>query len=137
MTETINWDKFDKQVDSEEIKSAVEDAKKNDFPDIPDGEYEVALEDMVLKTSKNGDPMLTITFVILEGEFADNKIWYNGVMQPKNEKAIGFQVHKNNVFLRSLLDLAEELVEAEFALEITTDKKGYQQYKITEVFDVE
>lgn len=52
MTETINWDKFDKQVDSEEIKSAVEDAKKNDFPDIPDGEYEVALEDMVLKTSK-------------------------------------------------------------------------------------
>lgn len=78
MTETINWDKFDKQVDSEEIKSAVEDAKKNDFPDIPDGEYEVALEDMVLKTSKNGDPMLTITFVILEGEFADNKIWYNG-----------------------------------------------------------
>ena len=160
MTETINWDKFDKQVDSEEIKSAVEDAKKNDFPDIPDGEYEVALEDMVLKTSKNGDPMLTITFVILEGEFADSKIWYNGVMQPKNEKAIGFQVHKNNVFLRSLLDLAEddesrvffkgfkqyndlvldlaeELVEAEFALEITTDKKGYQQYKITEVFDVE
>ena len=68
------------------------------------------------------------------------------------KKAIGFQVHKNNVFLRSLLDLAEddesrvffkgfkqyndlvldlaeELVEAEFALEITTDKKGYQQYK--------
>ena len=36
-----------------------------------------------------------------------------------------------------VLDLAEELVEAEFALEITTDKKGYQQYKITEVFDVE
>lgn len=31
MTETINWDKFDKQVDSEEIKSAVEDAKRMIF----------------------------------------------------------------------------------------------------------
>ncbi|MFS4464709.1 DUF669 domain-containing protein [Staphylococcus haemolyticus] len=160
MTETINWDQFDKQVSTEEIQNAVKDAKNNDYPEIPDGTYEVALEDMVLKTSKKGDPMLTITFVILEGEYADNKIWYNGVMQPNNEKAIGYQVHKNNVMLRSLLDqdednesrvffkgfnqyndlvldLAEELVDAEFALEITTDKKGYQQYKITEVFEVE
>lgn len=160
MTETINWDQFDKQVSTEEIQNAVNDAKNNEYPEIPDGTYEVALEDMVLKTSKKGDPMLTITFVILEGEFNNNKIWYNGVMQPNNEKAIGYQVHKNNVMLRSLLDqdeddesrvffkgfnqyndlvldLAEELVDAEFALEITTDKKGYQQYKITEVFEVE
>ena len=42
--------------------------------------------------------MLTITFVILEGEFADNKIWYNGVMQPKNEKAIGFKCIKTMCF---------------------------------------
>ncbi|CDR51761.1 DUF669 domain-containing protein [Staphylococcus schweitzeri] len=160
MTETINWDKFDKQVDNEEIKNAINDAKNSDFPDIPDGEYEVALENMVLKQSKKGDPMLTITFVILEGEFTDEKIWYNGVMQPSNDKAIGYQVHKNNVMLRSLLDqdeedestvffkgfkqyndlvldLAEELVDSELALEIKTDKKGYQQYKITEVFETE
>ncbi|BFL78700.1 DUF669 domain-containing protein [Staphylococcus hominis] len=160
MTETINWDQFDKQVSTEEIQNAVNDAKNNDYPEIPDGTYEVALEDIVLKTSKKGDPMLTITFVILEGEYNNNKIWYNGVMQPNNEKAIGYQVHKNNIMLRSLLeqeednesrvffkgfnqyndlvlDLAEELVEAEFALEITTDKKGYQQYKIIEVFEVE
>lgn len=160
MTETINWDQFDKQVSTEEIQNAVNDAKNNDYPEIPDGTYEVALEDIVLKTSKKGDPMLTITFVILEGEYNNNKIWYNGVMQPNNEKAIGYQVHKNNIMLRSLLeqeednesrvffkgfnqyndlvlDLAEELVEAKFALEITTDKKGYQQYKIIEVFEVE
>lgn len=160
MTETINWDQFDKQVSTEEIQNAVNDAKNNDYPEIPDGTYEVALEDIVLKTSKKGDPMLTITFVILEGEYNNNKIWYNGVMQPNNEKAIGYQVHKNNIMLRSLLeqeednesrvffkgfnqyndlvlDLAEELVEAEFALEITTDKKGYQQYEIIEVFEVE
>ncbi len=74
MTETINWDKFDKQIDNEEIKNAINDAKNSDFPDIPDGEYEVALENMVLKQSKKGDPMLTITFVILEGEFTDEKI---------------------------------------------------------------
>ncbi len=81
-------------------------------------------------------------------------------MQPSNDKAIGYQVHKNNVMLRSLLDqdeedestvffkgfkqyndlvldLAEELVDSELALEIKTDKKGYQQYKITEVFETE
>lgn len=52
MTETINWDKFDKQIDNEEIKNAINDAKNSDFPDIPDGEYEVALENMVLKQSK-------------------------------------------------------------------------------------
>ena len=72
-------------------------------------------------------------------------------MQPKNEKAIGFKYIKQCV-LRSLLDLAEddesrvffkgfkqyndlvldlaeELVEAEFALEITTDKKDINNIK--------
>ena len=52
---------------------------------------------MVLKTSKMA---INVNNYIcnFRREFADNKIWYNGVMQPKNEKAIGFQVHKTMCF---------------------------------------
>ncbi|MCR8969293.1 DUF669 domain-containing protein [Facklamia sp. 7083-14-GEN3] len=158
----INWDKFDKMVDFDGIQNKVEEAAEmGDFPEIPLGKYEVKVDSMELGQSKKkedgsgGDPMLKITFEILDGEFKGYKLFYNGVMQPGNERAIGYQVHSNNEMLRSLIDsddvsfknfsqyaeeidaIAEEIIEDgwEYIIEKSLTNKGYDKYEILEVLD--
>lgn len=157
----FNWDKFDKQVDLESLAADVKDVEENgggDFPEIPEGQYEVEVEKMELGQSKKGDPMLKIQFKILDGEFEKQRIFYNGVMQPQNDDAFGFQVHRNNEMLRALWDCEKddvrftgfkdyaELVmdiqedvdgKFEYLLSKEKDKKGYDVLKIVEIFEVE
>ncbi|AZJ21552.1 hypothetical protein II5_04517 [Bacillus cereus MSX-A1] len=158
----FNWSKFDKKVDLEALAADVQEVEENggggDFEKVPDGQYEVAVEKMELTESKKGDPMLMIWFNIVDGEFEGQKIFYYKVMQPQNDKAWGYQVHQNNEMLRKLWDCNEEDVKFtsfgeyadlvldihedidgkfEYLLEKETDKKGYDQFKIVEVFEVE
>lgn len=157
----FNWAKFDKEVDTEALAADVEEVEENgggDFEDLPDGSYEVEVKSMELGQSKAGDPMLKITFIILDGEHEGRKIWYNGVMQPQNDKAFGFQTHRNNEMLRALWDCDKDDVKftsfkdyAELVLDIhedidgkfeyllskEVDKKGYDQLKIVEVYEVD
>lgn len=159
MTEkTFDWGKFDKKLNIDALKEDVEKAKENssDFPEIPEGDYEVVVEALTLGQSKKGDPMLKITFNILDGEFKGHKIFYNGVMQPNNSSAFGFQVHKNNELLRGLWDATEEEVsfngfkdysslieeiadeivdEWEYLLRKGRTSKGYETLEIVEIFD--
>ncbi|MGX7328286.1 DUF669 domain-containing protein [Enterococcus bulliens] len=164
----FDWTKFDKKVDLNALKNDVKEAEKNgggDFPEIPDGKYEVKVKNMELGQSKikengtGGDPMLKIQFEILAGEFKGNLIFYNGVMQPGNEIAFGFQVHRNNEMLRNLwdadhdevdfngfadyadlvLDIAEEIIEDEwnYVLDQSTNTKNpnFKNYEIVEILD--
>ncbi|HFJ9285018.1 TPA: DUF669 domain-containing protein [Bacillus toyonensis] len=158
----FNWSKFDKKLDLEALAADVQEVEENggggDFEKVPDGQYEVAVEKMELTESKKGDPMLMIWFNIVDGEFEGQKIFYYKVMQPQNDKAWGYQVHQNNEMLRKLWDCKEEDVKFtsfgeyadlildihedidgkfEYLLEKETDKKGYDQFKIVEVFEVE
>lgn len=157
----FDWSKFDKQVDVEALQEDVKDVEENgggDFEPVPDGEYEVEVEVMELRESKKGDPMLTIWFKILEGEQEGQRIFYNRVMQPQNDKAFGFQVHQNNEMLRALWDCEKDDVEFkgfadyadlvldihedidgefEYLLEKGTNDGGYDTFKITEVFAAE
>ena len=161
MSTNFDWSKFDKQVDIEALQEDVEEVEKNgfgEFKEIPEGEYEVEVAAMELGQSKKGDPMLKIQFKILEGEFEGQRIFYNGVMQPQNENAFGFQVHRNKEMLRALwdcekddvkftgfkdyadlvLDIHEEIDgELEYLLKKSVDKKGFDQYEILEVYEVE
>lgn len=161
MTKEFDWNKFDASVDVDALQEDVKDVEENgggDFPDIPEGEYEVAVIAMELGQSKKGDPMLKIQFQIVDGEFEKNLIFYNGVMQPQNDKAFGFQTHRNNEMLRSLWDceaddvkftgfadyaaLVDEIYEDiednfEYVLEKKVDKKGYEQYEIKEIFELD
>lgn len=157
----FNWDKFDKQVDLEALASDVEEVEKNGgggFDEVPDGTYEVEVEKMELKESSKGDPMLSIWFKIIAGDRENQRIFYNGVMQPQNDNAFGFQVHRNNEMLRALWDCDKDEVKftgfkdyAELVLDIHedidgqfeylivkgTDKKGYSHLEIEEVYEVE
>lgn len=110
----FNWDKFDKQVDLEELQEDVKEVEENGFDgykEVPEGEYEVAVEKMEMVESKKGDPMLTIWFKILEGDYEGQLIFYNGVMQPQNDNAWGIQVHRNNEILRGLWDCDKDDVK--------------------------
>jgi Protein of unknown function (DUF669) len=157
----FNWDKFDKQVDLESLQNDVKEVEENgggDFKALPDGTYEVAVEKLELTESKKGDPMLTIWFNVVAGEFEKSKLFYNKVMQPQNDKAFGIQVHQNNEMLRALWDCKKEDVKftsfAEYAdlvmdihedidgkfeylLRKETDSKGYDTFEIEEIFEVE
>lgn len=157
----FNWDKFDKQVNLEALAADVKDVEENgggDFPEIPDGQFEVAVEKMELSESKKGDPMLVIWFKIIDGDFKGQKIFYYKVMQPQNENAFGLQVHQNNEMLRGIwdcdkddvkftsfkdyadlvLDIHEDIDgKFEYLLKKEKDKNGFDQFKIVEVFEVE
>jgi len=158
----FDWEKFDQECDIESLQKDVEEVEKNggtgDFEPVPDGEYVVAVEKMELTQSKKGDPMLTIWFKILEGDYENKRIFYNKVMQPQNERAFGLQVHQNNEMLRALWDCEKDDVKFtgfkdyaelvldihedidgkfEYLIEKKTDEKGFEQFKIIEIYDVE
>ena len=113
--EEYNWGALDKTVDTDALQDDIKDAANSDFgdfPEIPDGDYEVSIAKMELKKSKKGDPMLSIRFEIEAGEFKGNLIFYNGVMQPESQWA-GLQIHHNNEMLRKIWDADDDEIKFE------------------------
>lgn len=151
------FDKWNKQIDGEALAKDVKDVQANggqkgEFPEVPHGEYEVKVHKIELKESKaSKNPMVAIQFKILEGKFKNSIIFMNQVVTQ------GFQIHIVNELLRSMdtgididydgnyknyNDLLMDVHEAvdgklEFILEYGENDKGYNTFKILEVFDVE
>lgn len=146
------WDKFDKEINTEGLAADVADAAENgaSFKEVPHGDYEVGVDKLELTASKAGDPMVSIWFKVLTGDYKGNRIFYNQVITQ------GFQIHLANELLRSmdtgvdvefktynqygnlLMDVMEAIDgKLEFALKYGEGKKGFSTYEITEVFDVE
>lgn len=148
----MDFSKFDKAMDLEGLKHDVADAQQNDggnFKEVPHGSYEVSINKLELTESKKGDPMVSIWFKVLTGEYKGSLIFYNQVITQ------GFQIHLNNELLRSmdsgidiefesytqyaqlLMDVHEAIDgNLEYALEYG-ERKGFNTFKITEVFEVE
>ncbi len=147
----MDFSKFDKAVDLNGLKKDVEEAKENtgNYREVPLGTYEVAVNKMELTESKKGDPMVSIWFKILNGEYKGSLIFFNQVITQ------GFQIHIVNELLRSmdtemaidfesysqygqlLMDVHEAVDgQLEFAIEYG-ENKGFKTFKITEVFEVE
>jgi len=152
MAEMNIWDKFDKAIDTEGLANDVKDAQENgqSFKEVPHGDYEVAVDKMELTASKAGDPMVSIWFKVLNGDYKGSRIFMNQVVTQ------GFQIHIVNELLRSmdtgvdiefvtykqygnlLMDVMEAIEgNLEFALSYKEGKKGFSTYEITEVFELE
>lgn len=147
------FDKFDANINTKQLSEDVKNYEANggntDYEEVPVGNYEVKVEKMELKESKNGKPMVTIWFKILAGNFKNSYIFMNQILVEP------FQVHIVKDLLKSLdsgleidfesysqfhhliLDVHEAINQAklEYQLEYTTDKKGYGKYKIVEVYE--
>ncbi|KHO39098.1 hypothetical protein OR62_07865 [Clostridium tetani] len=147
------WEKFDKNIDVEGLKADAKEAANNnsDFKEVPHGDYEVEVNKLELRESKKGDPMLSIWFKILNGEYKGSLIFYNQVLSS------GFGLHKANEMLRSLdsgievefesfskynnmlMDIAEAIDgKLEYALSYTANKKNnnFSEYEIKDIFEV-
>ena len=152
------FDKWDKEIDTEGLANDVKEAAENgggEYKEVPHGDYEVAVQQMELKASKKGHPMVSIWFKILDGEFKNSIIFYNQVITQ------GFQVHMVNEMLRMMVsecgnevpeiefqsykqygNLIMDVFEAinenfEFALAYKKGKKDFSTYEIKEVFVLE
>lgn len=150
----MDFSKFDKAVDLEGLKKDIDEAKENggtgNRPEVPNGTYEVRITKLELTESKKGDPMVSVWFKILTGEFKNSLIFMNQVITQ------GFQIHIVNEFLRSLgsdyevdfesytqyakllMDISEAIDNNfEYALKYGKNDKGYNTFAIEEVFELE
>ena len=146
------WAKFDQMVDTEGLKKDVREVAENkiDYKEVPEGRYEVKIEKIELRQSKTGRPMVTFWFKILEGEYENQYIFWNQVVD------MGFGLHKVNEFLRSLdsglevqfenftqygnllMDIHEAIDgRLEYGLKYSKNSKGYDEFEITDVFELE
>lgn len=145
------WDKYG-NIDAKSLNEQASNLS-DDFEEIPVGKYEVALDSLVLKESKAGDPMIAARFTVVNGTFQNRKVFLNQLVL-KGDQNDAFRVHTCNVLLRSLESsltdqvrfdglqaydqlinaVASECTDAEYLLEIT-ERKGYRNYKVLERFN--
>lgn len=155
------FEQWDKQIDTAGLQKDVEEAAKNggqgEFKEVPHGEYEVAVQQMELKASKKGDPMVSIWFkIVSDGEYKGSMIFYNQIVTQ------GFQVHMVNEMLRKmtsemtdapvvefvtykqyselLMDIYEAVADNfEYGLKYTANKKNkdFSDFEILDVFVLE
>ncbi len=141
------WEKFDKEIDKD-IQKKIEDAENSEYVEVPLGDYEVKVDNMELKISKSGNPMVSIWFRIIAGDYNNNLLFMNQVInQP-------FQIGLANKILRALapnkqvefqsytqyanliLDVFEEIDgKYEYALKYG-EKKGFSTFEVLDIFEV-
>ena len=154
------FEKYSSKINSEELAASQKEIKDNasstDYPEIPAGKYEVKVDNIEAKTSSKGNPMVSIQFRILAGKFEKSCIFYNGVfhedwMRHRVAKMLsdliadGDNTAMVNLILKGSLgevnnfcmDVAEDISgkKLEYLLDYGVDKKGYQTYKIAEVYE--
>lgn len=151
MTMSI-WEKFDQMVDTEGLKKDLKEVEENkvNYEEVPEGLYEVRIENIELKESNTKRPMVSIWMRILEGPYKNQMLFWNQVVD------IGLGLHKVNEFLRSLdtglniefenfrqyNELLMDVFEAidgklEYGVKYSKNSKGYSEFEITDVFEVE
>lgn len=148
------FEKWNKSIDVEGLKKDIAEADQNggqgEFKEVPEGDYEVSIDKIELKESSKGDPMVSVWFKILEGDFKNSRLFMNQVITQ------GFQISQMNRFIKSmevfdesevefenysqyndlLMDLFEQ-VDADnkqYLLSFTKNKKGFSVYRIKECY---
>jgi hypothetical protein len=156
------FDKYASKINAEELAASQKEIQENaggqgDYPEIPVGKYEVKVEKMECKLTKESKrPMVSIWFKILEGKHADSMIFYNGVFHEdwmrhrvvkflsalldddgKHEAEINLILKSNDVnYINDfVMDIHEEIDgKLEYLLDYG-ESKGYKTYSIEEVFE--
>lgn len=141
------WEKFDKEIDKD-MQKKIEEAENSEYAEVPYGDYEVKVDNMELKISKNGNPMVSIWFRIVAGDYNNNLLFMNQVInQP-------FQIGLANKILRALdpnkniefesysqyanliMDIFEDIDgKFEYALKYG-EKKGFSTFEVLDIFEV-
>lgn len=159
----MDFSKFDKEVDLEQLKQDTTEAEKNgggNFPEIPKGTYVVKVEKMELgETGPNskggaGRPMFKGQFRITEGEYEKSCLFMNRVvygtkndanmiagvitflksLEPSEE--VGPVVFESYSQLNDLiLDIMED-VDGVLEYEVDYDPNAFNTITIKDVFEI-
>lgn len=127
----VDFNKFDKLVNQEQLKKDIEKASEVSFDEVPEGEYIVSIENMEVKETKAGDKlMLAMAFKIKETIDAPKK--QNGRFIFMNRVIYGNKVSdrwNDGVAINGVLGWLKDLGEIEF--------KSYSQFAndIEELFE--
>lgn len=146
------FERFDKEFDVKGLKEDLRNvsANKSEYKEVPLGTYEVKVDKLELTESKAGRPMVACWMRVLDGEYKNSMIFMNQVIN------ISFGLHIANEFLKDLesgveigfenftqynsmlLDMHEVIDgKLEYALEYGQNNKGFNTFKIVEVFEAE
>lgn len=75
------WAEFANKVDVKAINEGLKNMPKGEFEELPDGKYEVSLDSLELKPSKDkGLPVVKMELTIVHGEFENRKIFINELL---------------------------------------------------------
>ena len=152
------FDKYAKKINAEELAASQKEINDNasggDYPEVPLGTYEVEVNKLECKMSSTNKPMVSIWFKILEGDFENSFIFYNGVfpedwMRHRVVKMLSSLLNDNtheaeiNLILKSG-DIAEinnfcmdihEAIDGQFEYLLEYgQKKNFNTYNIKEVY---
>ena len=154
----MDFSKFDKEVDLEQLKRDAAEAEENggfgDFPEIEAGTYVGKIEKMEVGETKDHRPMLKVQFRITEGEHEKSCLFMNRVLYgTKNDanmiaSAVGWLktlepsddvgdivFESYSQFAELVLDIMEDIDEV-LEYEVDYDPDAFNNISITDVFEV-
>ena len=146
----MDFSKFDSMFNLEGLKEDIKAAadRNTERVEVPDGQYECKVEKMEMKESKTGNPMVSIWFRIVAGDFKNSVLFMNQTIHT------GFGLHTAKKMLSDmdtglgidfqsftqfagLIESVKEAIETqklEYAVKYTTTKNDFKNFEITEVF---
>ena len=150
---------FNFDYDISDIEKSLKEIEANstdNSKEIPAGKYEVKIEKIEMKSTKDGGkPMGFVQMRIQEGEYKNHCLFYNQVLigfDKKTGQLSAFGIHNFNQFLKSLdsgltiafkdftqygnllLDVSEKVENLSYLVEMTK-KNDFPSYKIKEIYE--
>ena len=153
----MDFSKFDSQVDMEQLKNDVNEAKKNEsqFSEVEAGTYYGKVEKMEISETRDGRPMFKMQFRITEGDHKKQCLFMNRVVFGTKNDAV--MINSVLGFLEKLepsedvgpiefesysqlndlvLDVMEDIDEV-LEYEVEYDPEAFNNISINEAFEVE
>lgn len=146
----MDFSKFDSMFNLEGLKEDIKAAadRNTERVEVPDGQYECKIDKMEMKESKTGNPMISIWYRIVAGDFKNSVLFQNQTIHT------GFGLHTAKKTLSDmdtglsidfqsfsqfagLIESVKEAIETqglEYAVKYTTTKNDFKNFEITEVF---
>lgn len=151
----MDFSKFDKEVNLEQLKQDAEEIKKNggtgEYAEIEEGTYTGKVEKLEVGATKDGRPMLKCQFRITGDEHKNQCLFMNRVLygtkndanmiasavgwleslEPSEDIDVVFESYSQ--FADLVLDIAEDIAELEY--EVDYDPNAFNNISITDVFE--
>jgi hypothetical protein len=151
----MDFSKFDKEVNTKELVDNVNEAIKKGGTgtrgDVPKGTYTTKVEKLELGTTKDGRPMVTAWFRILEGDWKKSCLFANRVVygtkndanaiasvigwlktfEPSEDIKVEFESYSQLADL--CMDIAEDVADLEYIVDYDPDQ--YNNISISDILE--